>query len=422
MPDHVPLAVEELTCPPAPEIGAPPWEGYYLAVYLVCAGIVEAGPMSPASRIIASAALVLMLPWYLLAGRPVMVLDEEDWPAAVETWRGAVYLAGMLALFIPVMLQNNNAWFLSFALSAQCFHVASIRRGLVFVVVLNAAAALIVAGQHPQPEPVAEAAGFLVFAVGFSYVYSLFTARVITQNLVRAQLIEQLTATRSELAAAHHQAGALAERHRLAGEIHDTLAQGFTSIVTLIQAAAADLRPDQPESRRLLDLALTTARDNLAEARALVAALSPVDLAEGLPGDRLGDGRLGDALGRVTEATGAEAGIGAEALVEGNVRSLPTGTEVVLLRVCQEALANVRKHAKASTVRVRLCYGEDVIRLEVADDGNGFDCAAATGGYGLRGMRDRVQQVGGTVRVTSAPGAGTAILAEVPSLPPGASG
>ena len=88
------------------------------------------------------------------------------------------------------------------------------------------------------------------------------------------------------------------------------------------------------------------------------------------------------------------------------------------LRVCQEALANVRKHAQASTVRVRLCYDHDAIRLKVADDGCGFASAglsdAANGGYGLRGMRDRVRQVGGSVLVTSAPGAGTEILAEVP--------
>jgi signal transduction histidine kinase len=409
MPDHVPLAAEELTAEPVPGPGSPPWEFFYATVYLVCVVMVETGPLSPASRIIASVALALMVPWYLLAGRPVMVLDEADWAAATETWRGPVYLTGMAALFIAIMIQNNNAWFLSFVLSAQCFHVANIRRGMIFVIVTNGTAGVIMAVQHPGLGNKLTAAAFVVFAIGFSYVYSLFAARVVTQNLMRKALIEQLTSTRQELAAAHHEAGVLAERHRLAGEIHDTLAQGFTSIVTLIQAAGADLLPEQPESRRLLDLALATARDNLAEARALIAALSPADLAGAAPGDR-----LGDALCRVAEATGAEAGIGAEAVVEGMVRSLPTGTEVVLLRVCQEALANVRKHAKANAVQVRLCYGQDAVRLEITDDGGGFDCAAATRGYGLRGMRERVQQVGGTMSVNSAPGTGTAILAEVP--------
>jgi signal transduction histidine kinase len=409
--EHVPLAVEELT---EREVSTPPWEIYYLVVYVVCAAIVETGPLSPASRILASVALALMVPWYLLAGRPVMVLDEADWPAAAESARGAIYLTGMVVLFTVVQIQNANAWFLAFVLVAQCFHVATIRRGMIFVIALNVIAGTVIAAQHPSPEAVLDAVGLMVFAIGFAYVYALFTSRVIGQSLERAQLIEQLTSTRHELAAAHHQAGVLAERHRLAGDIHDTLAQGFTSIVTLVQAAEAGLAPGQEESRRLLDLALATARDNLDEARALVAALSPMEL---VPFDLAGNGsgdRLGDALGRVAAATGAEAGIGTDAAVEGTVRPLPTGTEVVLLRVCQEALANVRKHARASAVQVRLCYGDDAIRLAVADDGGGFDVAAAHGGYGLRGMQDRVRQVGGTVRVTSAPGAGTEILAEVP--------
>jgi signal transduction histidine kinase len=113
-------------------------------------------------------------------------------------------------------------------------------------------------------------------------------------------------------------------------------------------------------------------------------------------------------------STGAEASLRPHAEVTGAVRLLPTGTEVVLLRVGQEALANVRKHAAARQVTVRLEYGQDVVRLAVADDGAGFDPAAAHGGYGLRSMQDRVRQVGGTVQVTSAPGAGTEVRAEVP--------
>jgi len=90
------------------------------------------------------------------------------------------------------------------------------------------------------------------------------------------------------------------------------------------------------------------------------------------------------------------------------------GTEVVLLRVCQEVLANVRKHAAAHQVAIRLSYADDAVRLTVADDGAGFDPELITSGYGLRGMRGRVAQVGGTIQVTSAPGTGTQVCAEVP--------
>ena len=87
---------------------------------------------------------------------------------------------------------------------------------------------------------------------------------------------------------------------------------------------------------------------------------------------------------------------------------------MVLLRVCQEALANVRKHADARQVRARLCYAGTTVRLTVTDDGKGFDPGGTTAGYGLEGMRDRVSQVGGTVEVASVPGRGTEIIAEVP--------
>ena len=229
--------------------------------------------------------------------------------------------------------------------------------------------------------------------------------RVIEQSLERAALISQLESTRAELAAAHHEAGVLAERHRLAGEIHDTLAQGFTSIVTLLQAAGASLPSGASAARHHLDMALATARENLAESRTLVAALSPTPLEQG---------SLADALCRVAEATEAEADIQVHPEVTGTARRLPMATEVVLLRVCQEALANVRKHAAAREVAIRLCYSDDVVRLSVADDGAGFNPELITSGYGLGGMRDRVAQVGGTIQVTSAPGTGTQVCAEVP--------
>jgi signal transduction histidine kinase len=351
-------------------------------------------------RIIATAALAAMVPWYLVLGRPLM---KQDQPA---TRKGTVYLAGLVVLFAVAQSQDANTWFLAFALLPQCFHVTSARRGLAFVVIINVIGGALEAWRDPGLAGALTALGIVTFAVAFAFAYSRWMARVIEQSLDRAALIEQLEATRAELAAAHHEAGVQAERHRLAGEIHDTLAQGFTSIVTLLQAAEASLGATSP-ARRHLDLALVTARENLAEARTLVTTLTPVTLEAGT---------LGDSVHRVTGATGAQAGIEARAEVTGTARRLPTGTEVVLLRVCQEALANVRKHAAARQVRVRLCYTGTTVRLTVSDDGKGFvpSDPGTNGGYGLKGMLDRVRQAGGTVEVTSAPGAGTEVRAEVP--------
>ena len=414
MHDDVPLAIQEMSgelCRDDRErwLGAdePRWELYYAIVYLACTAIIEAGPISATGRLTATLALAALVPWYLIVGRPVMRLDYGSWLDARESWRATGYLAGLILLFAIVQSQETNAWFLAFALSPQCFHITGRGRGMAFVIVLNLTGAILLAVRVPGAGVKVTAAAIAVFAITF-WVYSRWTLRVTERSLERAVLIEQLESTRAELAAANHQAGVLAERQRLAGEIHDTLAQGFTSIVTLIQAAEALLVPE-PEpvaaARRHLDLALATARENLVEARTLVAALSPAELESGT---------LGDAVRRVAETTATGADIRCSAEVTGDARPLPMSTEVVLLRVCQEALANVRKHAGARMARVRLSYGDQTTRLEITDDGCGFDAVVAHDGYGLRGMRQRIGQAGGTIEVRTSPGAGTAVRAEVP--------
>ena len=426
MREDVPLAVPQLTaegrpvprltdqltegCHPASRpagwiVDEPRWDAYYAVIFAACLAIVEAGNLTATGRIIATAALAAMVPWYIFFGRPLMNLDVATRGSQAKA---TIYLAVLVVLFAAAQSQDPNAWFLAFGLLPMCFHVTTLRRGMVFVVIFNVIAGTLVAWRNPGLPSALTALGIVIFAVAFSYVYSRWIVRVIEQSLDRAALIEQLESTRAELAAAHHEAGVLAERHRLAGEIHDTLAQGFTSIVTLLQAAEASLAPDSPgsrEARRHLRLALVTARENLAEARTLVTALTPATLEAGT---------LGDTVHRVTDTTAAQAGIRARAEVTGTARRLPTGTEVVLLRVCQEALANVRKHAAARQVSVGLCYADSTVRLTVKDDGHGFDPEKANGGYGLKGKRDRVRQVGGTVTVTTKPGAGTEIRAEVP--------
>jgi signal transduction histidine kinase len=197
----------------------------------------------------------------------------------------------------------------------------------------------------------------------------------------------------------------MAERERLAAEIHDTLAQGFTSILMLLQAAEPRIGPDPAEARRQVGLAVRTARENLAEARALVAAVPPA---------ALGDSSLDEAVRRLSDRLGEELDVDTECIVSGEPRRLTARSEVVLLRAAQEGLANVRKHAKASRVGIELAYGATAVRLHVRDDGTGFDPDRANG-FGLRGMRERAAQVDGTLDVRSAPGAGTTLMVEVPA-------
>jgi signal transduction histidine kinase len=200
----------------------------------------------------------------------------------------------------------------------------------------------------------------------------------------------------------------LAERERVAQEIHDTLAQGFTSVVMLAQAASADLARGAPDAaRERLVLVESTARDNLAEARALVAATSPAPLQ---------GSTLGEALKRLAARFGEETGARVE-LTDTHAPGLSSAEEVVLLRSAQEALTNVRRHAGARTVRVALRQDRDGTVLEVSDDGRGLSGeAGASEGYGLRGMRERAAAEGGTLEVGPGPdGSGTRVAVRLPA-------
>jgi signal transduction histidine kinase len=238
----------------------------------------------------------------------------------------------------------------------------------------------------------------------------LFVDRLLRESNRRANLVAALTAAQQELADAHHQAGVNAERERLAREIHDTLAQGFTSIVMLARAIDADLDAelgadtDVRDVREKLAVLEETAQANLAEARALVAALPPADL---------NDGGLLGALRRVTDRCARENGVAAELSVAGAPRALASSYDVVFLRVAQEALANVGKHARANHVTMTMSYGLPETSLEVRDDGVGLR-SEMSGGFGLAGMRQRVEEAGGQLCVEATAGGGTTVRVVLP--------
>jgi signal transduction histidine kinase len=392
--------VTQTSCVPGPdnqhawETGSLRWDAFYLLVFAAVLAIVLID--TPGSTVAAAAATAALIPWYLLVGRPLWTGRRQG------TAPAAIYVIGLFTLFGVAQSQNPNAWFLSLAITPQLFSFLSTRLAMVLGVALNFMAAALLVARNPTAETAAVAFTIAAAGGGFAIFYGAWVSRIIEQSAERAAIIDQLEATRAELDAIQHEAGRMAERQRLATDIHDTLAQGFTSILMLIQAAQADLDGSHPRAGRHLDLAARTARENLAEARVLVEDLAPA---------QLDGGTLPDALRRLSRAPGVDASFG----LSGAPRPLPMATEVVLLRVCQEALANVRKHADARSAAVRLDYDPDAIRLEVSDDGAGFDPARVNGGYGLRGMRTRVAEAGGTLTVRSAPGAGTHVSAMVPA-------
>jgi len=244
------------------------------------------------------------------------------------------------------------------------------------------------------------------------------TYRALEQNVDRGRMIGELAEANRRLeesmaenAALHARlveqaraAGVVQERRRLAGEIHDTLAQGLTAIVAQLEAAE-QARHRPAEWSRHLAQARSLARSSLTEARRSVRALRP---------EQLENATLAEALGELTCGWSQQSGIPAELETAGTATRAPADTEAALFRVAQEALTNVGRHAKAAKVRLTLTYLDDMLLLDVADDGVGFDPAADTTGYGLAGMRHRLTGVGGTLTVESAPGYGTTLNAAVP--------
>jgi signal transduction histidine kinase len=372
------------------------WDLYSAIILLATLATNQLGGQSPRQHAITAAALLAMAAWYVAVGRSTLFVPNVR--------RATIYLAGLVPLLAASQSFGVTSTVILLALCPQCFLAVPFRRAVVAMVALSCtplAAQLVVGASGRQ---LAAQTGNAVLVIAFSLAFGTWVAQIINQSAERGNLIDELEATRAQLAAAHREAGAAAERQRMSADIHDTIAQGFTSIVMLIQAAETGIGSDPDGARRHLDLAAATARDNLAEARALVAGLTSAQL----------DGStLGDALRRIAGQTASQAGITADVEITGTARPLGTATEVMLLRVGQEALANVRRHARASRATVRLDYAAEQVRLRISDDGDGFDPDGVNDGYGLRGMRSRVAEAGASLTVRSEPGDGTEVRVEV---------
>ncbi|GAB3391416.1 sensor histidine kinase [Amycolatopsis echigonensis] len=248
---------------------------------------------------------------------------------------------------------------------------------------------------------------------------ALFAA-VGRQNQERKRALERLAAAEAEnrglqrqLLTQAREAGVLDERQRLSQEIHDTLAQGFTGIITQLEAAA-QARDDAAEWERHLAAATQLARENLTAARRSVAALHP---------EPLEAATLPEALSEVVRLWSERTGVPAEFSTTGTAVPLHPELEATLLRITQEALSNVAKHARASRAGITLSYMGGEVTLDARDDGVGFDLAgppsppSAEGGHGIPGMRRRAERLAGTLHVESEPGGGTALSARLPAIP-----
>lgn len=329
-----------------------------------------------------------------------------------STGAAALWLAAVGLIWLVLLALTPDGIWLAFPLFFVQLHLLPLRWALP-AVAATTVLAIAGFGWHTHTlsvgtvlGPALGAAVAVAVVLGYQALYR--------ESEQRRRLIEELTAARSELAAAEHAAGVLAERERLAREIHDTLAQGLSSIQLLLRAAERALPQRPGTALGHVRQARTAAVDNLAEARRFVRALSPPDLEAG---------SLPAALERLCATTARTSGLAVHCQVSGAPTALPTPHEVALLRIAQSALANTVAHAAADRVELTLSYMDTEVALDVVDDGAGFvpaevpapGSAAASGtGFGLAAMRARARALQGTLAVESTPGEGTAIAVTLP--------
>ncbi|MCX5065967.1 sensor histidine kinase [Micromonospora lupini] len=365
----------------------------------------------------------------------VLCVGAGGWSLAFFTlhpaWRDrigpmSVFLAGLILFGLIMVLRNPWFGFYTPALYFYAYRIIGWPRELYFI-----AGVAVVAGT-------AQAAGVDVgsWLGGLEYL-AILAVNIVPMCLVAwigevasrdyasreaalreaREARERLEAALAENAALQEElveqartSGVLDERSRMAREIHDTLAQGLTGIVTQLQAAEA--AADDPAGwRRHHEAATALARESLTEARRSVNELRP---------EPLEAGRLADAITEVAARWSARHDVPAQVTVTGQTRAMRPQAEVALLRTAQEALANVAKHAPTATrVGLTLSYMDQETALDIRDDGPGFDVhgfdldrPSRNGqGFGLVAMRQRIEALAGTLQIESEAGGGTGISA-----------
>ncbi|HET9910092.1 MAG TPA: sensor histidine kinase [Anaerolineales bacterium] len=235
-----------------------------------------------------------------------------------------------------------------------------------------------------------------------STIIGTFISSIIRQSTDRQRLIDELTQSRANLMRVEREAGRLNERQRLARDIHDSLAQHFTSIIMHLAAAKhSNFGTVQTQVQQ----AEAAAREGLDEIRRIVWDMQP---------EQIEKASLIEAVEALAARWSAENRVLVKMNVTGTPRPLTSSAETALLRISQEAMHNINKHAQARNVNVTLSFMEDMFVMDIADDGLGFDPSKTSDGFGLKTMRDRIEELSGILTIESERGGGTAIAVSLP--------
>ena len=396
--------------PPIPVI-----RGLLVGLDLLVAALLATAVLQPDPALQPWVTLVAGIGFGALYARGRVTIRVHEAPLSARPgpwWPASAWIVGLLVLWVALLATSTAALWIAFPLMLLEMHVLGPHRGVLAVALttlLVAAVGLLQRAETDSP------VGFVLGpAVGAAVAVAVMLGleALARESEERRRTVEELTEVREHLAAAERDAAISGERERLAREIHDTLAQGYTAIELLLRAADVSIGSDDALAHRYVERARTTAKENLEEARRFVRALAPADL----------DGTtLFSALRRVAErAQGSAAPLRVRIETSGPRHPLPVAVEAALVRVVQSALANVVQHADAQNAAVTLTYLDREVIVDVVDDGRGFDPHslrpdhARPGGFGLVAMSSRIRELGGTLAVESEPGEGTAVAARLP--------
>jgi len=380
------------------------WWDAGLALTAVVLGVLAA--TSSSSRVGLSLAAVgaLVLVWSAVA-RPVIRRNEGRLSSQAVVAAGALVVAGGAAVAATPELATLQAFVMPVLWTLMPGPRPAIAANIALCLAISAG---FVVGLGWSADTVATAVTSEALSLVFSIALGLWITTIARVGAERGRLLDELRDAQAELAARSRDIGSSTERERLAREIHDTIAQSLTGVVMLAQSTRGTLEGgDVDGALARLGTIEEAAREALTEARTLVAATA----SSGLTGHD-----VAAAVGRVAERFRRESGV--DVSVRAEAVDLPRDLQVVLIRVVQEALANVRKHSGSPTARVGLTTRDDAAVLTVADDGRGFDPHSPSTGFGLIGLRERLALAGGSFDVETGP-AGTTITCRLPRTPAG---
>ena len=386
------------------------WSAIFLVALLVCSLLTLLDDAQTAvSRLVLVALAITSVGWHLLF--VIWWPRRTQIPLRGTPRQAAIFLLVTVLLYLPLAWLDPIFTFGIGTIYGLVYFFLPIRWALPASLLLTLSWSLLRQTSAGSIDLLSQSLWVGLAITLISGLIALWLERIIIESATRAELIAALEQAQAELAASERRAGVLAERQRLAHELHDTLAQGFIGIIMRLETAVSHLTPGEQQAIGELEKAVSEARHNLTQVRRVVQNLRPASLEKA---------SLPEALEATVAKWQAASGVTAKTVVTGTMQPLSNEQQHVLLRAVQEALANVRKHAQATIVQVTLSYIGDTVLLDVQDDGIGMQKRAVgpddqwQGGYGLTAMRERVTHEGGTLEIESEPEDGVTVTVSLP--------